>query len=257
MPTIGQGAFANTTKGEAAPAPAPLPTVDEVLDRYIQALGGRAAIEKIESRVAKLTLLRPKLINSGTPDAAMITRGESWQMEVWQKAPDKYLAVITTPSGVIQQGFNGVSGWVQTAEGQRAMSSAAVAQVRRQADLRAELKLKERYSALKVIGRERVGAHDTYVIEAASPNQRKEKLYFDVQSGLLLRRVALSETILGDDPEQTDYEDYREVGGVKLPFTIIVSFLDDSHYGTTRRYAEIKHNAPVDDARFNPPAAAK
>jgi hypothetical protein len=74
-----------------------------------------------------------------------------------------------------------------------------------------------------------------------------------VQSGLLLRRVALTRTALGDDPEQTDYEDYRAVDGVKLPFKITVSYLDDNHYGTARIVSEVRQNLKLADARFNPP----
>ncbi len=80
---------------------------------------------------------------------------------------------------------------------------------------------------------------------------------FDVQSGLLLRRVVLTETKLGPDPEQTDFEDYRDVDGVKLPFTVRVSYLDDNHFGTTRNFTEVKHNVAVDDATFSMPAAVK
>jgi len=58
---------------------------------------------------------------------------------------------------------------------------------------------------------------------------------------------------LGLDPEQTDYEDYRAVDGVWLPFTVRVSYLDDNHYGTTRRITEVKQNVSLDDQRFDPP----
>lgn len=68
-----------------------------------------------------------------------------------------------------------------------------------------------------------------------------------------LRCIVLTETRIGLDPEQTVYTDYREVAGVKLPFTITVSYLDDGHLGTARKYLEVRQNAPVDEALFNPP----
>ncbi len=86
-----------------------------------------------------------------------------------------------------------------------------------------------------------------------SPGRRTEKLFFDTQSGLLLRRIVLTGTALGLDPEQTDFKDYTDVDGVKLPFTTIVSYLDDSHLGTTRKYIEVKQNMPIDDAKFERP----
>jgi hypothetical protein len=84
-------------------------------------------------------------------------------------------------------------------------------------------------------------------------NGNKERLYFDTETGLLLRRVVLSKTILGLDPVQTDYLDYREVDGVKLPFTLEISYLDSSHYNSTRKYSQIRSNVPVDDAKFEAP----
>jgi hypothetical protein len=70
---------------------------------------------------------------------------------------------------------------------------------------------------------------------------------------MLLRRTILTETPFGLDPEQTDFQDYKEVSGVKMPFTVIVSYLDDKTYGTTRKYIEVKHNVQIDDAKFEKP----
>ena len=110
---------------------------------------------------------------------------------------------------------------------------------------------------MRVIGKEKIGEREAFVIEALSLNNKTEKLFFDTQSGLLLRRTVLTETRLGSDPEQTDYEDYREVDGIRMPFTVRVSYLDDNHFGTTRKITEVKQNFPIDDARFNMPAASK
>jgi len=88
-------------------------------------------------------------------------------------------------------------------------------------------------------------------------DNKAEKLFFDAQSGLLLRRIVFTKTVLGKNPEQTDFEDYREVDGVRLAFTIRVSSLDDNHFGTTRNFIEVKHNVPVADVKFDIPAAVK
>ena len=105
VPAIGQGVFPNTTREDsAAKAPDPLPTADQLVDNYFRAIGGFAGFQKINARVVKLSLLRPKLINGGTPNAAMIARGDTWAMEIYQKAPNKYLQIINTPDGTILQG---------------------------------------------------------------------------------------------------------------------------------------------------------
>ena len=282
VPAIGQGVFANTTREEPGTSvPDPLPTVDQVLGRYYQAIGGQTAAQKISTRVIKLSWLRPKLVNAGTPNAAMIARGETWAMEIYQKVPNKYLAVITSPNGIIYQGFNGTTGWVKTIQGQREMNSAELARVARQADLLGDFTLKKQYSQMSVTGREKIDDRDVYVVEALgaqglgaqaslpapssaprptpgpaaglTPTHRTEKLFFDTQTGLLLRRLVLTPTALGPDPEQTDFKDYTDVDGVKLPFITIVSYLDDSHLGTTKKYIDVKQNVPIDDSKFEPP----
>jgi hypothetical protein len=257
VPAIGQGAFTNTT-ADLDPKPAEvLPTADQILDRYLQALGGKAAIDKIATRSTKVILLRPKVINSVTPRAAILNRGETVTVETFQKAPGKYLAVITSPAGLVSQGFNGTVGWVKTVTGQREMNSAEVSRIKRDADLSKDLKLKERYSKMQVTGKERLGEHEVFAIEARSLEDKTERLLFDVKSGLLLRRVVFTETRLGLDPEQTDYDDFREVDGVWLPFVVRTSYLDDNHFGTTRTLIELKQNIQIDDAKFDQPSAPK
>ena len=257
VPSIGQGAFTNTTRADdEAKVPAPLPTADQVFDKYIEALGGRDAVGKIKTRTTKATLLRPKLINSGTPKAAILNRAETWTVETFHKAPNKYLAVVTTPDGVISQGFNGTVGWTKTGRDQRQMNAAELAWIQRQADLYDNLNLKERYSKAFVTAREKLGDREVHVVDARSVGNKAERLYFDVKTGFLIRRIVFTEIKLGLDPEQTDYEDYREVDGVWLPFTVRTSYLDDNHFGTTRTLTVIKQNVPLDDQRFDPPAVS-
>ena len=260
VPAIGQGTFSNTTREKPGNKPPdPLPTIDQILDRYYRALGGQAAAQKITTRVSKLSWLRPKLVNGGTPNATIIARGDTWAMEVYQKAPSKYLAVITSPTGVIYQGFNGTTGWVKTPQGQREMNSAELARVAGQADLLGDFNLKGQYSQMSVKGKEEIDGREVYVVEAqplgvpTATTRRTEKLFFDAGNGLLLRRTVLTATALGPDPEQTDFKDYTDVDGVKLPFITIVSYLDDSHLGTTRKYIDVKQNVPIDDSKFETP----
>jgi hypothetical protein len=73
-----------------------------------------------------------------------------------------------------------------------------------------------------------------------------------VETGLLLRRTTSTATPVGVIPEQVDFEDYRDVDGLKMPFTIRVSTIDPS-YSITRKFTEIKLNVPIDEMRFNKP----
>ena len=82
---------------------------------------------------------------------------------------------------------------------------------------------------------------------------RTERLLFDAETGLLLRRISYTRTMVGVIPEQTDFEDYREVDGVKLPFTIRLATVDAGNPISTRKFDEIKLNPPIDDSKFNAP----
>ena len=90
------------------------------------------------------------------------------------------------------------------------------------------------------------------MLRGANVDGRREQLFFDVESGLLVRRITSSTTLVGIIPEQIDFSDYREVGGMKLPFAIRVSAIDQN-YSLLRKFTEIKINPTVDPKRFNKP----
>jgi len=120
------------------------------------------------------------------------------------------------------------------------------------------LKLKDQFRKLETSTKEKIGDHEVYVVNAIRPDQKRERLYFDTESGLLLRRVSETETIIGVIPEQIDFDNYRDVeGGVKLPATIRVSAVDALKPTSTRTFDEIKMDVPVDDSRFKKPSESQ
>jgi len=101
---------------------------------------------------------------------------------------------------------------------------------------------------MRVSGIQRVGERDAYVVESTT-DAKTERYYFDTQTGLLLRKITLNKTMLMPFPEQVDFEDYREVDGVKMPFTIRYSGID-TYDSWVRTFTEIKRNVTVDDTLF-------
>ena len=104
---------------------------------------------------------------------------------------------------------------------------------------------------MRLLGTEKVGERETYVVGATSRDDAREKLYFDTRSGLLVRRYVAFKTAFGTIPEVTDFDDYRAVNGIKLPFTITWS---RAPFASTRKFTEIRLNVILDDARFEPRA---
>jgi len=231
--------FAATAVSEGArqkpePSTKNAPTVDQVIDRYIKAVGGTAAIEKITTRVMR---------------GSLVTSGGTARLEVYEKTPNKFLVIVeNSAAGLSQNGFNGVVAWSQNAQrGSREMKGPEVENFKREYDLHREIKLKEFYPKMSVTGRETIGDRDAFVVEAATVDGVSEVLYFDVGTGLLFRRdVTVQGTTL-----QAYLEDYREVDGIKIPFTIRRSRSD---FSFTYKFDEVKHNIAVEDSKFNTPA---
>ncbi len=105
------------------------------------------------------------------------------------------------------------------------------------------------------VRKDKLDGKDVYVILGTTTAGRRERLYFDAETGLLLRRTTAMQTPIGIIPQETDFEDYRDIDGVKVPFTIRTLTLDAGSTAT-RKYAEIKANAPVDESTFNKPPAS-
>lgn len=211
---------------QTKPPAALTPDVKQILEKYIQAIGGTSALNGLSSRIAE-----------GTYQERM--NGADGTFQIYEKAPNKLMLSIQVEGlGAIGQGFNGTVGWflhpllgfdedgsdksIDTREELSVLSKNAI--------------FKEYYSSIKLLSKqEDISNRKAYVLEATDYTGESEKLYFDIETGLLLRK--------GD----TSFNDYRKIDGVMLPFFI------DAPDGT---YAieQIKPNVQIDDAIFNPPS---
>ena len=224
---------------QTQPGAESIPNVDQIMDKYVQALGGKAAIKKLTSRVAKGTFEIPQYNAVGA-------------YESYAKAPNKAVNISTFEGyGVVKRGFDGAVAWVQDPErGLREMSGAGLAEMKRGADFYNDLKLKEHYPKMVLKGKEKTGDRETFVIEAAPVEGRPLKMYFDAQTGLLVRTVSEGEEDGLRVLTTLYYEDYRGVDGVKLPFTFRQ---DNPNFSFTIKLTEVKHNVAIDDAKFKKP----
>jgi photosynthetic reaction center cytochrome c subunit len=213
----------------------PRPTPQQILAKYAEAVGAKDAVEKIKTRVIK--------------GVSVSANGQSFPLEIMFASPDKYSMSVTLPQGASAQKLNGASGWIKNAREDRAMDDMDIARAKSLAWSLEPLQIKEPYPQMNFGGAEKVGGRDTQILRMTLPDKRRVAFYFDKETGLLSRRVVSTETPIGVDSEQTDYEDYSEVDGVKVAHTIRTSYLDNL-YSSTRKFTEIKHNAPVDEAQF-------
>jgi hypothetical protein len=226
-------------KPEAKPAAAALLTVDQILDKYAEAIGGKAAHEKLSSRMSKGTFEMPAMGISGT-------------FVGYEKAPNKMARIIEIGGfGTVDMGFDGKAGWQRDPmQGLRDQTGAELAMAKIEAEFYGAFKMKELFKKLEVKGKEQVGGADAYVVEATPAEGSPVKMYFDAKTGLLVRQDAEAETPQGKMPSETYLEDYRAVDGVKMPFVVK---LKTPAMEWTIKLEEIKHNVPVDETKFNKP----
>lgn len=219
---------------------AALPGVDDVAAKYLTAVGGKDAVDKLTTREVKATI--------ETAD------GRTMRLEMQAKAPDKLVSHLTLPNGVAERGFNGKEGWMRNPDGSAGeLKSLELAQTKRMASFTGELKFKEHYSKTRMVGVVKVGDREAYLVDARDGGGQRERLYFDTQTGLLDRVVAFTHTYLGDLPERIDYDDYREVDGIKFPYTVRRM---SSGMELVTKVSEVKHNVPLEDKVFEPPVPA-
>ena len=225
---------------EAAPvaSAAAAPTADQLLDKYVAAIGGAEVLHKISSRVSK---------------GGIIVSGHETPIEVFAKAPDKRLSVTHMPSGDSITAFDGQGGWLgNTGRPARDMSGQEAEAARLDADFYFATHIKEIFSGFRVGRPDKIDDRPAYTLICMRQGQPPVRLYFDQSSGLLLRQVRYTDTPVGRNPTQIDYADYREVDGVKVPFRWTLARVNGRF---TIQIQEAKQNVDIDDAKFAKPAA--
>jgi hypothetical protein len=222
----------------------PPANVEEVLGRYVEALGGSAALAKQTAR-------------SAFGEWENVTRGVRFPIEVHAKAPDRWVELLDAGEneGVTGRGYDGTTGWSSnvTETGLRRIDGAELEARRREAVFDRPLRLRELYPDLALRGIETLDGREHAVVVATPRAGLPETWYFDVASGLLVRRDLVLDGALGPWPVSERYLDYREVDGVRLPFRIRA----EAKVTTEIRFREIRHGTAPDDALFSAPGQGR
>lgn len=213
---------------------------ERIMDHYTEAVGGTEAIQKITSRIQKGTIT----IN-----------GRQLPVEVFSKAPNKRISVVHTPNGDNITAFDGHTGWVGNPGPRppRDMSAPENEAIGFDATFYLPAELKKMFAEFRVRPADKIGGHDVYEVIGVNPGKPPMRLFFDKDSGLLVRTIRYADTPLGRNPTQVDYSDYRAQNGVKIPFQWTLA----RPLGRfTIQVTELQQNVPIDDSKFAKPAAA-
>jgi photosynthetic reaction center cytochrome c subunit len=245
-----------------------LPSPESILDKYIQAVGGA-------ERLAGLTSIDGKGISSGFGGF-----GGGGAVEIAAKSPDKRATIVLfkedTGRGDQIRTYDGRDGWVRTplnVLGEFQLTGGDLDGARFDAQLSFPGQIKQILTNLKTgdptiikdlpVSKSQQAAqkdlalgksYNVDVVQGTGPRGLLVTLYFDRQTGLLVRELRYSETPIGRVPTETDFADYRDVDGIKFPFRISYVWLDGRDAIVLN---EIKTNVPIDDAKFGRPAPLK
>jgi hypothetical protein len=228
----------------AAPAPGarpkpPAEPVDQVLAKFVDALGGRDALAAITSRTRKGTVTN--------------RAGQTSPVTIDEKGSGFYLSSIaSTPPA--SQGMNAAGAWASTGDRTEDLVGVEAAALAVASDLALPVDITRRYTGLQARAYDTIDGHDVIVLTGRSSPDVTETLSFDRASGFLLRRVVRFRLSMGRLPLQVDYADYRAVGGVKMPFDVKVT---DWSVISAARFTDITLNPALDDTRFAKPAARR
>ncbi|MGH9145207.1 MAG: c-type cytochrome [Vicinamibacterales bacterium] len=225
--------------GQARNAPPP----DEVFDKYIKALGGA-------ERLAALTSFAARGISVGYGP-----EGEKRPVEIFARAPGQLTRIIRTASGDSTTTYDGRSAWIAAPHRPVAVVSLTghdLDGAKLDAALAFPGGIKQALTKWRVGFAATINDREVQVVQGTSTSGALATLYFDRESGLLVRQVRYADSPVGRIPTLIDYADYREVAGVKMPFRWTVAWLDGRD---SFELEQVQPNVAVDAARFARPAA--
>jgi hypothetical protein len=217
------------------------PSADEVLDKYIQALGGAERLAKLTSFVAKGT------------SAGYGPEGNDRPVEILAQTPGRRTTIIQTLNGVSTTAYDGRAGWIGAPLRPvpvMEVTGSALEGLKLEAELSFPGRIKQMLTKWRVGFPTTIDDRDVHVVQGTAADGGIATLYFDVDSGLLVRLVRYAGSVVGRVPTQIDYAQYGEVAGVKMPFRWTVTWLDGRE---TYQISEVLPNVSIDPARFGRP----
>jgi len=220
------------------------PPADQMLDKFIQALGGAQKLASLTSFVAKGT-------SQGYGDT------DKYPAELFAKATGQRTLVVHTPNGESTTTYDGRNGWTAAPATDRpvpllALGGDELDGAKLDADLCFPTRLKQALTEWRSGPTETIDNRAVQVVQGRTAGHRPVRLFFDKNSGLLVRLVRYTDSPVGLSPAQIDYADYREVAGVKMPFRWTVTWLDGR---STIELTDVQPNVSIDTAKFAKPAA--
>ncbi len=221
------------------------PSADQILDKYIQALGGAQRLAGVKSFIATGTSLGYEGLGGGG------------QFQIFGKAPDQRCVQIVFKDhperGDSIRAFNGSAGWIKSPRGllgEYELVGSELDGLKLEAQLAFPGQIRQVLTNLRAGNPDSINGSEVNVVQGTGPHGVLATLYFDQKSGLLVRLVRYGRSPVGRVPVQSDYSDYRDVAGIKFPFKYTFSWLDGKD---AFQLSDVKTNVPIAEAMFGKP----
>ncbi len=225
-------------------------TADEVVEKHLAAIGGRAALQKLQNRVATGTI---SVSVQGTPLTGSV--------EVYAAVPNKSrmsfrmdLTAMGAGEIVVDQRCDGKTGWASNSfQGDRDLTGAQLQAMLNEYFPTPLLGYKERGAKVELLGKETVGTRPALVVLFTPATGFPTKYYFDAETFLDLQQVTRQEVPeAGGEVESTVVaDDFRTVDGVRIPFSIKIG---NRMQAVSIALDKVEHNKPIDEAMFSKPS---
>jgi hypothetical protein len=216
-------------------------SIDQVFEKYIRAVGGA-------QRAAGLTSIVAKGASVGYGP-----EGTPRPVEIYAKSPNQRTTIIHTQNGDSTTVYDGRAGWIAAPLRPvpvLTLSGSMLEGTKLDAELMFPARIKEVLTKWRAGFPALINDREAQVIQGTTPSGSLATLYFDSESGLLVRMVRYSDSVVGRTPTQIDYSDYRDVAGVKIPFRFTVSWLDGKE---NFELTEVQADVSIDPAKFARP----
>lgn len=224
-------------------AAADAPTVDSILAKHIEAVGGKAAMEKFHSRHVQFKV-----------ESEMVGAGEG---ETFAQTPDRQRSHTDLGgAGIIDEGYDGTVAWAKNPwQGLRLKTGDELAKVKRDARFHRELSYRSIYPDLAYKGIEKVGDDAAWLLESKPTASSKERFWFSTKTALLIRQESQYQGPDGDVSVNALPQDYKTFDALKFPGTIKITLSSGGQeFGFTLRCLGVKHNVEIDSAKFAKPS---
>jgi hypothetical protein len=219
------------------------PSPDQVLDKYFKAIGGADKLAGITSFIAKGTW-------QGYEDT------EQHPLQIYAKAPSQRTTIVDNRGALTTTTYDGRNGWIAAPYTDVPVTLVTLggsdldnAQI--DAELSFPARIKQSLTDLRVGPPFVIGDTDVTILQGYSSGKSPVKLYFDTETGLLVRMVRYTISRVGRQPTQFDYSDYRDVNGIKMPFHWVATWVDGR---SKTQLTEVQLNVPIEQAKFAKPA---